>query len=127
MPHAKAIGLLEEALSLYRGDFLQGVYADWPILERERLRSRYLDSLETVIHLYATGKNLRRAIELSQRLLSLDPYRETVHRDVMRCYCRLGDRAAAIRQYQACVEILREDLGLSPSKETEEAYLETIQ
>jgi LuxR family transcriptional regulator, maltose regulon positive regulatory protein len=126
-PPDKVIGFLEGALALYRGDYLQGIYADWTVLERERLRSRYLVALETLAQLYATGRNLRRAIELYQRVLCLDPYREAVHRDVMRCYQRLGDRAAAIRQYQTCVEVLREDLGLSPAKETEEAYLEIIQ
>ncbi len=125
-PQADVIDLLEEALTLYRGDYLQGIYADWSALERERLRSRYLVALETLAQLHASGRNLRRAIELYQRLLSLDPYREAVHRDVMRCYQRLGDRAAAIRQYQACVDALRDDLGLSPAKETEEAYLEII-
>jgi two-component SAPR family response regulator len=126
-PPERLVELLEEALTLYRGDYLQGIYADWPVLERERLRSRYLDALETLAQQYATGRNLRRAIELCRRLLSQDPYRETVHRQVMRCYLRLGDRAAAIRQYQVCVEILRDDLGLSPAKETEEVYLEIIQ
>jgi len=126
VPRAKTIDLLEEALTLYRGDYLQGIYADWSTLERERLRSRYLVALETLAELHAPGTNPRRAIELYQRLLSLDPYREAVHRKVMRCYQRMGDRAAAIRQYQACVEILRDDLGLSPAKETEEAYLEII-
>jgi len=119
--------LLERALSLYRGDYLPGIYADWSALERERLRTRYLVALETLAQLYSTGRNLRRAVELYHRVLGLDPYREAVHRDVMRCYQRLGDRAAAIRQYQTCVEVLREDLGLSPARETEEAYLEIIQ
>jgi DNA-binding SARP family transcriptional activator len=33
---------------------------------------------------------------------------------------------AAIKQYQFCVQILREDLGLSPAPETEELYLKII-
>jgi ATP/maltotriose-dependent transcriptional regulator MalT/DNA-binding SARP family transcriptional activator len=127
VPPDRLVELIEEALTHYRGDYLQGVYADWPVLERERLRSRYLVGLDTLAGLYAKGRDLRRAVELYQRLLSLDPYRESAHRDVMRCYQRLGDRAAAIRQYQACAEILREDLGLSPTRETEEVYLGIIQ
>ena len=44
----------------------------------------------------------------------------------MRCHYRLGDRVAAIKQYQICVQILRDDLGLSPTPETEELYLQII-
>ena len=61
-----------------------------------------------------------------QRLLSENPYREGAHRELMRCYYRLNDRAAAIRQYQTCAEILWEELGLSPTPEMEAMYLQII-
>jgi DNA-binding SARP family transcriptional activator len=76
--------------------------------------------------LYAERRDLQRAIELYQHLLAQDSYREVAHRELMRCYFRLGDRAAAIKQYQTCVEILREDLGLDPAEETEALYLRII-
>ena len=44
----------------------------------------------------------------------------------MRCHYRLGDRAAAIKQYKSCVRILRDDLGLSPASDTEALYLQII-
>ena len=49
-------------------------------------------------------------------------YQEAVHRAVMGCYCRLGDRPAAIRQYHTCVRVLRAELGLNPAPETEQLY-----
>jgi ATP/maltotriose-dependent transcriptional regulator MalT/DNA-binding SARP family transcriptional activator len=118
--------LLEEALSLYRGDYLEGVYADWCALERERLQGRYLAALDTLASLYADRRELQPAVDLYQRLLTQDPYQEVAHRELMRCYYRLGDRASAIRQYQICTDILREDLGLSPALETETLYLRII-
>jgi ATP/maltotriose-dependent transcriptional regulator MalT len=122
----QTIALLEKAVALYRGDYLEGVFADWSALERERLRKRYLLAVETLAGLHADRRELRRAIELYQQLLSQDSYREVAHRELMRCYYRLGDRAAAIKQYQICVEILREDLGLDPAEETEALYLQII-
>jgi LuxR family maltose regulon positive regulatory protein len=122
----EASGLLEEALALYRGDYLEGIYADWSLLERERLRGRYLAALEALAGLYADRRKLQRAVELYQRLLAEDPYQEVAHRGLMRCYYRLGDRAAAVRQYQICAELLREELGLSPTPETEALYLQII-
>ncbi len=122
----KEIDLLEEALALYRGDYLEGIYDDWCLLERERLRGRYLAGLEALAGLYTNRRDFQRAIDLYQRLLVQDPYQEVAHRALMLCYYRLGNRAAAIRQYQACVEVLREDLGLSPSRETEDVYLQII-
>jgi LuxR family maltose regulon positive regulatory protein len=90
------------------------------------LRERYLAALEMLASLRVEQGDLQAAIELYQRVVASEPYQEAAHRAIMDCYYRLGDRAAAIRQYQACVEILREDLGLSPMPETEELYLKII-
>ncbi len=118
----KRIAFLEEALALYQGDYLEGIYADWCIVERERLREQYLAALGALAGLYAEQGDLLRAVDLYQRLLSHDPYQEAVYRAVMGCYCRLGDRPAAIRQYHTCVRVLRAELGLSPAPETEQLY-----
>jgi LuxR family maltose regulon positive regulatory protein len=122
----ESITLLEQASSLYRSDYLEGVDYDWADLERKRLQGRYMAGLETLAELYADQRRLRHAIEVYERLLRLAPHQEIAHRELMRCHFRRGDRAAAIRQYHACVEALREDLGLSPSPETETLYLEII-
>jgi len=122
----REIVILEDALALCRGDYLEGVYDEWCALERERLRGQHLVALDKLAGLYADRRDLQRAIELYQQLLAREPYREGAHRELMRCYYRLGDRAAAIRQYQSCAEILREDLGLSPAPQTESLYLQII-
>jgi LuxR family maltose regulon positive regulatory protein len=118
----KKIGLLGEALALYKGEYLEGLYADWCSLERERLQEQNLAALGALAGLYADQGDLARAVELYRRLLARDPYQEGVHRALMRCYYRLGDRPAAIRQYQTCVRILHTELGLNPAPETEQLY-----
>jgi len=118
--------ILEEALALCQGDYLEGIYDDWCVLERERLREDQLAARESLAKLYASRGSLQDAVEAYQHLVALDPYREPAHRELMRCHYRLGDRVAAIKQYQTCVQILRDDLGLSPTPETEELYLQII-
>jgi ATP/maltotriose-dependent transcriptional regulator MalT len=124
---AVRVNILEQALDLYQGDYLEGIYEDWCVVERERLRESYLDAEEALASLHARQGYLQQAIKGYQHLLEEDPYREAAHRDLMRCYYRQGDRAAAIRQYRTCVRILLQDLGLSPSMETEKLYLEVIE
>jgi ATP/maltotriose-dependent transcriptional regulator MalT/DNA-binding SARP family transcriptional activator len=118
--------LLSKGLALYRGDYMEGTGLDWVEVERERLRRRYLFAMESLARQYADRRNLQQAIELYERLVLKDPQREAAYRGLMHCYYRLGDRAAAIRYYQACVEVLREELGLSPSPETEDLYMRII-
>ena len=40
---------MEEAVGLYVGDLLPACYDDWVLLERERLRQRYINALEQLI------------------------------------------------------------------------------
>jgi LuxR family maltose regulon positive regulatory protein len=122
----EATAPLVQALKWYRGEYLEGIDADWVTVERERLRKRYLESMKLLAERYEKRRNLQRAINVYRKLEAADSFQEDVHRGLMRCFYQQGDRAAAIRQYQTCVEVLRDELGLSPEDETEELYLKII-
>lgn len=109
---------LREAVELYRGDLLDGMYDDWCLFERERLRLRYVRALERLIAHHRVRGEWGEAALQSQRLLARDPLREHVHRDLMRCYDALGDPAAALRQYDLCARLLRQELDAEPRDET---------
>ena len=40
----------------------------------------------------------------------------------MRTYAAAGERALALRQFHACRELLRERLGVAPSRETRDLH-----
>jgi LuxR family transcriptional regulator, maltose regulon positive regulatory protein len=122
----KAVTCLETARQLYRGDYLQDSYEDWCGLERERLRNRILAATEKLAALYTARGKLSPALALYQRLVKDDPYHEDAQRELIRLQYLLGDRAAAIRQYQALVKLLQEELGLRPHPETEALYQRII-
>jgi DNA-binding SARP family transcriptional activator/Tfp pilus assembly protein PilF len=121
-----AVSCLETARQVYRGDYLQDSYEDWCGLERERLRSRSQAALEKLAVLYTVQGRLSPALALYQRLVKDDPFREDAQRELVRLYFLLGDRAAAIRQYQALARLLQEELGLRPHPETEVLYQQIL-
>ena len=51
-------------------------------------------------------------------ILKYDPARERTHRQLMRIYYLLGDRTAALRQYERCVGALKRELGVNPERRT---------
>ena len=51
-----------------------------------------------------------------------DPLDEAAHRRLMLSLAQAGDRAAAIRQYRACVAVLERELGVPPLDETTALY-----
>jgi DNA-binding SARP family transcriptional activator/predicted ATPase len=122
-----AIPILQPAVALYRGPFLEGLYDDWCLDERYRLEEQYLSMLQAlVIGLEAVGQ-YREAVSCAQQLLVVDPLREEVHRTIIRLLGKLGDRAGVTRQYQRCKEVLARELDVAPSPETEATLAEALQ
>lgn len=113
---------LRRAVDLYRGDLLEDMFDDWCLYERERLRLVYHSALERLMRFEQERSAWGPAIALGQRLLSLDPLMEQVHRELMVCYLRRGSRGAALRQFQSCAAVLRSELEVEPMRETIELY-----
>lgn len=113
---------LRKSVNLYQGDLLEGVYEDWFLYDRERLQQMFLRALARLMVHHGAKSQYEEGIAYGQQILSLDPLREEVHRRLMR-YCQLaGRRACALRQYEVCRRVLREELGIEPMPETVALY-----
>ena len=115
----QAIQILEEAVSLYQGNFLEDLVAgDWLLLRREALQRQYLEALFTLgQRLFAQGK-YSHAADAFRQVIAYDSYHEAAHRELMRCYARQGERGRAIQCYQALFSRMRDELGFVPNSET---------
>lgn len=112
------------ATGIYAGDLLDGFTApdasfqDWLAGERAALREIACETFECAFAQAEVNGDWRKALELAKRLVGLDPYRESGHRRLMKLHAAAGDRAEAIRQYQACERLLRDELDIAPAEET---------
>jgi DNA-binding SARP family transcriptional activator len=123
LPYAEAnCEALEEAVTLYRGDLLEGCYDDWCLAERERLQLLLLRVLKRLQCHYRHCQAFEAAISYGHRLLTLDPLQEDVHRELMRCYVEAGQRPLALEQFQRCQETLRQELDIEPMPQTWRLY-----
>lgn len=117
---------LQKAVELYQGPLLEGCYEEWCLYERERFQNMYLVMLEKLMAYYETHRDYDTGILYGMRILSWDKARERAHRRLMLLYYLNGDRAAALRQYEQCVTILDEELGVKPSKRTIALYKQIL-
>ncbi|MBA2452812.1 MAG: SARP family transcriptional regulator, partial [Chloroflexia bacterium] len=122
---------LEEAVRLYRGDFLAGFsladsleFDDWTLLKRERLRSRLLDALDRLGEHHERTGTYEQAQVAALRQLEVDSCREDAHRRLMRVFQLRGNRVAAIAQFERCRGVLAEELGVEPDAKTHALYEE---
>jgi DNA-binding SARP family transcriptional activator len=115
---ALAAGALLLAADLYRGDFLDGYYDDWLLVERERLREMFLSVLERLVAGLKARGEYERALAHARRLTSEDPLREEAHCEVMRLCHLLGRDSEALQQYALCHRVLAKELAAEPSATT---------
>ena len=113
---------LEKAIDIYSGDLLSGIYEDWCLYERERLNVLYLNALSKLMIFHEFNATYEQGLDYGRRILAYDNTRERVHRRMMRLYWQVGDRGAALAQYQLCAQILRETLGVASLEETTLLY-----
>ncbi len=113
---------LEQATSLYEGDYLQNLYYDWLFPERRRISQEYLGMLRQLADYHFTNERYTRSLDLLHRALRMDNLLEDLHCQVMRVYTALGDRAGLMRQYQELNEILADDMGIEPLPTTKKLY-----
>jgi predicted ATPase/DNA-binding SARP family transcriptional activator len=122
----KRVEHLEEAVSLYTGPLLPGVYETWALNERERLADEFQRALRDIAAHYEAAGEPRRALDFARRAVEADPLSEEAYGDVIRLLGRLDDRVAALRQYQELARHLEEALGIEPSPRMR-ALLEEVQ
>ena len=104
---------LEKAADVYRGDLLPGCYGEWIDPERDRLRQEHGRVLERLLRVLEDRREYAAALHCARRLQQHDPLREATCEALMRLHALHGDRASALRVYDQCVEVLRQELGVS--------------
>lgn len=122
---ALGAGEAERALELYRGNLLAGFFlSEAPDFEQwlERERARLLERAVEVAWILAenleSGDDQVGAARFARRAVELSPNDEGTLRRLMSLLARLGDRASAVRAYEAFAARLAEACGVQPSTET---------
>ena len=119
---------LEQALSLYQGEFLPDArYETWAAGEREHLAVIFLRACDQLSDLHIQTGNYEKAIDLCQRILSYDNCWERAYRHIMLAYDLLGDHGQVARTYQRCVQTLQRELNVQPAPETLDLYNQLTQ
>ena len=116
-------------LALYRGDFLQGfslpdsaAFDDWQATAQERYRRLAIRGLTLLSQLHEANRDFSAALDALTRALDLDPLQEDLQRAALRLHYFAGDRAGAIRRYEALRQLLDEEMGVPPMAETRALY-----
>lgn len=120
--------LCEKALSLYKGHFLPDDTAlAWSVQRREMLKNDILQIIFKAGQHSEQAGECEKAMGYYEKGLEIDPLTEELYQRLMICHQKLGRKAAAVKAYHRCSELLFKHLGIKPSAKTETIYSSLLQ
>jgi DNA-binding SARP family transcriptional activator/tetratricopeptide (TPR) repeat protein/TolB-like protein len=121
---AMAGARFEEAVALYRGPFLDGVFVkdsaefeQWLDGERRQLAADYARALESLGRAATQQGDAAAAVGWWRRLAGHDPFSGRIARCYMEALAAAGHREAAIRHATIHAQLVRDQLGAEPDGE----------
>lgn len=112
-------------LELYAGPYLDGEkwvdapeFEVWLAASRERLLQVFLKRMTGTLGRLAQAGAWREVADYARAALIREPFHEELHRLLMEALANLGERGAAIRQFETLSSALAHDLGVEPSAVT---------
>ena len=114
----------QEAVGLYRGDFLCDFYLpdsaqfeEWVLARRAELRRQVMDTLDLLIASQMEQGAYESAEAFSRRQLAIDNLHELAHRRLIEVLVHLGRRTQALSHYETYCRLLDDELGVGPTEE----------
>ena len=119
-----AAGDLEGAIELYGGPFLADLDFDepefqhWADGQRAGLRRRFRKAALQLAQESKSAGDYEGAVRYCRRLLDADPLDDEVQHLLIECLYRLGNRLAALRQFEKYRDLLKQELDVEPLEPT---------
>jgi DNA-binding SARP family transcriptional activator len=127
----RCVDRLQQAVELYQGDFLaqfslpdSAGFEEWVVTNREALQRQMSDVYRYLIAHEKHNGDYSEAHQHAYRLVELEPWNEDNHRELMDLLALSGQRSAALKHYRTCRQFLADELGVEPSEETTELYIQ---
>ena len=118
----------KNALSLYRGEFMEGFsidsspFEDWMLSTREHLRQQLLRTIRALVIAHELSGECITALDYTRRWIALETWDEDAYRHSMQILAGNGQRNAALAQYEELHSRLSHDLGVAPEPKTVQLY-----
>lgn len=114
----RGLDLMQRALCLYQGDFLEGEDAPWALLARERLRARLLRGVRRLGQSMESAGRWPDATRLYERVREIFPLEEDLCQRLLRGHMQQGEFTQATHLYGRCRALFAKVLGVMPSGDT---------
>ena len=114
---------------MYQGDFLESfslpdsdLFEDWLRQEQTALKRLAINGLWRLISFYDEHRDYAAGVTQTKRLLTLDPFNEEAHLQLMRMLARSDNLEAALAHYRGYHQLAIQEFDAPPSDDLKRAY-----
>jgi len=116
---------LQTLLALHEGElFPMDRYSDWILDRRNQLENLYLQGLHGLGMLHLINRDYYQELEISRKILKLDPWNEDAVLMGMQAYLGLKNAPRALIFYEEFRDSLAQELGINPRADLRELAAE---
>ena len=115
------------ALEYYNGDFLPRLSSElWVMSNHAYYHAEYLRVVKKCIALLRTENRYYEIITVCQKAVTIEPYDEDLHRELIDALVRTGAKQSALSHYEKVKELFYQEFGLNLSEDLVELYKQII-
>lgn len=105
----EAIGHLERAIAMYRGQFAPDFYSEWAETLRWQFEEQYMSLLGGLAGAYSDAGDYKKSADVCQKIIELDEFNDVAWYRLMSNYIRSDQTEAAKYCYNRYVQIISAD------------------
>ena len=127
LSNEEQITILKQAIDMYEGDFLKRFASDlWVIPLITHFHSLYVDKIKNLLMLLEKEKRYEDMEQYALNSIRIESYDEKIHCYLVKAFTKQGNNTAAIAHYNKATKILLANLGVQPSAELRNLYLDVL-
>ncbi|MBK3495030.1 transcriptional regulator [Viridibacillus sp. YIM B01967] len=114
---------LLRGIQIYKGEFIADKRkSEWLQDIREELKCTYMEGIERLAQNYVRLKEFSKTVYWAEHLLKQDNTWEEGYRLIMNGYFQLQNRTQAVRWFEKCEQVLKDELNIEPMETTIQMY-----
>lgn len=118
----KSVGLLRQAVAVYRGDFLSANDSEWAKTMRQYYRTLYLDACRALLPVLEEKEEWMEMVNVCSQAYQIDFGIEDFTAYQMQAFIAMGQPEQAIERYEAFGRRMLEEFGMPPTDRIEQIF-----
>lgn len=116
------------ALEYYKGDFLpKSELEPWVVPINAYYHAEYMRVVQICLELLWERKRMYEIITICKQAVTIDPYNEGLHYELIKALLETGAQQAALSHYEHVVDLFYSEFGINLSDEMTDLYKQIIQ